>query len=111
MSTKAKVLPITPDEAAKKWVRNLPDAVFEVFNKLLADEFDGESEVKSVIIRQDEVLTLLLEKGLDREQIFDKGWLNVEGAYQKAGWKVVYNKPGYNEEGPATFTFTRAAKR
>lgn len=33
-------------------------------------------------------------------------WLNFEGAYRRAGWKVEFDKPGYNESYPATFKFT-----
>ncbi len=32
-------------------------------------------------------------------------WLNVEELYRAQGWTVTYDKPGYNESYPATFTF------
>jgi hypothetical protein len=33
--------------------------------------------------------------------------MDFEPFYEKAGWKVVYDKPGYCESYAANFTFTR----
>jgi hypothetical protein len=91
--------PITPDEAESG--KHIPDEVFEAFNELIA-EGDGDVLQKDVVLR-------ILAKIPDttREQIFKKGWLNVEPAYRKAGWKVTYDKPGYCETYEANFTFRR----
>lgn len=102
-----KVQPITPSDVAREQSKNLPDAVIETFNRLIAQDYvDGSATVK-----QDDVVALLVEKGLDRKEIFDKGWLNIEKVYQSAGWKVTYDKPGHNETYPATFKFKRSRKR
>ncbi len=45
-----------------------------------------------------------------RKQLFEKGWLDVEPIFKKAGWDVEYDKPGYNESYPATFKFSRKKK-
>jgi hypothetical protein len=50
-------------------------------------------------------------KGLNRNEIFKKGWLDVEEIYGKAGWKVEYDKPGYNEDYAAHFIFTNRRHR
>ena|SRR3989344_552940 len=98
-----KVRPITPGEIAKTKRVSIPDEVFEAFNELIVEHFSGNSAT----IRQADVVALIEKKGLDCKDIFKKGWLNVEGVYGKAGWSVTYDKPGYNEIYPATFTFTR----
>ena len=102
----AKVRPIKPEDivAAKK--KTFPNEVLSSFNELIAKNWDGHSAT----IKQNEVVALMVEKGLRREQIFDNGWLDVEDAYRAAGWKVEYDKPGYCETYPATFTFTRKRK-
>jgi len=38
--------------------------------------------------------------------IFDNHWLDVEPIFEDCGWKVEYDKPGFNENYPATFKFT-----
>jgi hypothetical protein len=52
-------------------------------------------------------VALLVKKGLKKQQIFDDNLLDVEEVYEKAGWKVEYDKPAFNESYPATFTFRR----
>lgn len=102
-----EVRPITPDEVAGSKNTVFPAAVFEAFNELITQKFSGGSAV----IKQDEVAALIAKKTrVKRQTIFDKGWLNVEEAYRAAGWDVSYDKPGYNESGPATFTFRRHRK-
>ncbi len=91
------------DEIAGEKQKTFPDAVLESFNELLTQKFNGTP----VIIKQDDVLALMIRKGLNREEIFEKGWLDVEGAYRAAGWKVSYDKPGFNETYDANFTFKR----
>ncbi len=89
--------PMSPDEivAARPAI---PEQVFEVFNSLIA---------RSRFVRQDEVVERLVELGFDREQIFSDHMLDVENAYRAKGWNVTYNRPVYNEEGSASFTFSR----
>ena len=102
-----KVQPITPGDVAREQSKNIPNAVIEVFNQLIAQDYvDGSATVK-----QDDVVAMLVAKGLDLQEIFDKGWLNIEKVYQSAGWKVTYDKPGYNEDYPATFEFERSRRR
>lgn len=42
-----------------------------------------------------------------RGDVFERGYLDIEETYRKAGWSVVYDKPGYNETYDAFYTFTR----
>lgn len=103
------IKPITPNDVGKEQLKIIPEFVIDSFNKLIATNFDGYvSRVK-----QDDVVDLikstagftavvLKDKTLDS---FDNKWLNVETIYEDAGWKVTYEKPGYNEFGSAFFYF------
>lgn len=97
-----QVKPIRPNEISEEKVALFPDAVFESFNELIVQKWCGNS----VIIKQDEVINLMIKKGLKKEEIFSNGWLNIETAYKSAGWKVKYDKPGYNEDYEPSFIFS-----
>jgi hypothetical protein len=58
---------------------------------------------------QNEVIIEILRlapTGTTKQQIFDQHWLDFEPYFRKAGWGVYYDKPGYNEDYEASFTFT-----
>jgi hypothetical protein len=109
------VEPIKPKDVVKAKGAALPDEVIEAFNELIAKYTDG----KVSIVKQKEVVNVILFKLKlrdDRDRwtaqgIFDNHWLDVEKVYQKAGWKVEYDKPGYNESYEATFKFTAPTMR
>lgn len=95
--------PLKPEEigAAKKAA--FPAAVFDAFNAEIAANFSGGS----ARVKQDDVVARLVEGGMDRAEVFAKGYLNVEETYRDEGWKVEYDKPGYNESYGAFFIFRR----
>lgn len=96
--------PITPDEVAELQTKTFPAGVFDAFNELIASKFSGGS----VTVMQNAAIALICEKtGVSRQEVFDKGWLNVEPAYRAAGWSVEYDKPAYNEDYEANYTFKR----
>jgi hypothetical protein len=100
--------PIKPEEVARNKAAQIPEAVFKVFNALILEKI-GSGHVAT--FPQSDVEKRLKEAGINISEAYDKGWLDVEGVYRKVGWKVVYDKPGYNESGPATFTFTKPSKQ
>jgi hypothetical protein len=51
-----------------------------------------------------------MPEGSTRQQVFDNNWLDVEDIFRKAGWKVNYEKPAYNESYPASFKFQQQRK-
>lgn len=100
------VKPITPSEVAGQKRESFPDEVFEAFNEIIAANcVNGRSN-----FTQDAVVKLMVSKGLKSAEIFDKHWLDVEEVYREAGWKVEYDKPGYNEDYSSNFTFTAKRK-
>lgn len=119
--------PIRPNEVAKKKYDSLPHEIIDAFNKLIAEKWNGYNST----FTQNEVMTEILnrmnrgfieankalpEKYKDRpfeiteEDLFKNHWLDVEDIYREVGWKVEYDKPGYNESYPATFKFLRRYK-
>ncbi len=100
--------PIRPDDIAAAKAALFPAAVFAAFNELIAEHYvDGVAT-----FRQEAVVARILASGngYDRDGIFARGWLNVEATYRAAGWRVEYDKPGYNETYAATFTFSHGRR-
>lgn len=93
--------PISPAEVAAAKREHIPAVVFEAFNAEIAANFTGG---RAKVLQKD-VVARLVEGGMDRQVIFDKGYLNVEEAYRAEGWRVEYDKPGYNESYDASFEF------
>jgi hypothetical protein len=100
---------ITPDEVVHAKRAALPDGVFEAFNDLIARHWDGH---EAVIEQRAVVATILtLIPGSTKAAIYENKWLDVEDVYRLAGWDVDYDKPGYNENYEATFTFTKKRRK
>lgn len=115
------VKPITPKEVTEKKKELIPSEVIEAFNEMIAQNYS----VGVASFTQDEVLKLAVSKLqisriVDGEQpppapikseIFNKHWFDIEEIYEKAGWKVEYDKTAYNETGPDVFRFTKKRTR
>lgn len=96
--------PITPDEVTALKEQNLPNAVFEVFNELIAAGWDG----CSATVYQDDAASMIAALlDMTKGEVFRRGYLDVEPIYRKKGWVVKYDKPGYNETYPASFNFSK----
>ncbi len=98
------IKPIKPSEVVDLKKNLFPDFVIEAFNELIAKNFRN----KESTFKQSEVVKLILEKSttnICQNDIYENSWLDVEDAYRSEGWSVEYDKPGYNESYPATFTF------
>lgn len=103
---KEKMEPIRPEEVVARQGEQIPPEVIKAFNDLIVKNFIGGKAV----ISQKEVLDLLQVRGFDIGDISTKRFLDVEEIFRKAGWKVEYDKPGYNESYEASFTFTKPKK-
>lgn len=101
-----KVKPISPKDAVANQKMSIPDFVIAAFNEMISK---GIGCSKSVTFKQDDVAKLALDRapeGTTYRTLIDNHWLDVEPLFQEQGWKVTYDKPGYNESYVATFTFS-----
>lgn len=96
------VRPVKPREVPAKKRKSIPEGAIEAFNELIVQRFDGYS----AFVKQDDVVRLMVLKGLDQAEIFENEWLDVEEIYRKAGWLVRYDAPAYCETYDAFFVFT-----
>lgn len=93
--------PLTPDEVAVSKRTHLPDFVIDAFNELLIESFHNGA---ARILQKDAVARI---KAKHPELEFNMKWLDVERTFEAYGWKVVYDKPGWDESYDAFFRFTR----
>jgi len=99
--------PMAPSELGAWQTQEFPEEVWTAFNKLIARRWNGSM----AIFRQDEVVKAIVDESntLTSDVIFERGYLNVEEAYEAQGWRVTYDKPGFNETYHPTFTFRRTS--
>lgn len=103
--------PIKPKEVQEKKNASIPEEVYEAFNEMITQEWDGHSANFTLQTVANLAIKKLKSTGsfkqMTRQEMYDRGWMDVEGAYRKAGWKVDFDKPGYNETYEANFTFRK----
>lgn len=100
------VQPISPQEALDSKITSIPDVVIETVNRMLAEKMTRGGYIN--LLQKDIVERICAASpGLHRSEVFNKGWLDFEPFYEKAGWKVQYDKPAYCESYEANFTFTK----
>lgn len=98
------IKPISPDEVSALKQKMLPGGVISAINMVITKHFDG----RSAKFGQNEIIAeISMAMGTDRQTIFSQKWLDFEPIYEAEGWKVYYDKPGYNESYEPTFTLTR----
>ena len=102
-ATRAEAAAITPDEVIAQKERDFPPEVINAFNKLIAKHWHGGESVFTLAVARSAVAFALQQAGIP----FEVCYLDVEDIYRKKGWKVVYDKPGYNESYEPFFRFTK----
>ncbi|SRR6266581_4402026 len=107
------VKPISPDQIAVEKRKHVPDAVIEVWNKLIAEKFSNGSALIYLEEAVKALENIATEPGVDspvtvsRCHIYGSGWLDIEPIYREAGWIVDFDKPGFNETYKATYFFKK----
>ena len=96
------VAPIKPKDVVSVKAKSFPPEVIEVFNELIAKNYSNGS---STVLHK-HVVDALVKKGLKKDDIYDNHWLDVEEIFEKNGWDVFYDKPGYCESYDASFKFS-----
>lgn len=112
-----EVKPISPKALieARKKPKFFPPEIIEAFNELITKNFNG-GEAR---VLQKEIQALALSKmvkngrNASSKDIYDNGWMDVEPLFRASGWRVEYDKPGYNDAPPydAFFVFTPKGKK
>jgi hypothetical protein len=92
--------PIRPEEVAARKIKNLPEQVFEVFNDLIAQDFDGHGAT----VDQKDVVDRLVAAGFTTKRIDDEDLCEVDAVYEASGWNVSYDKPDHGGYGSYRFT-------
>ena len=84
--------PITPQQAMQYKLDKIPDFVYEAFNELIQETFNGNR----AFILQNDIMDRVLTKTdtYDRQGIFNNHFMDVEPKYREAGWTVEYSSEG-----------------
>jgi hypothetical protein len=98
--------PLSPDEVLRKGKDRIPEQVYDVFNELLMERWNGLSQVT---IHQEEVMHALLIRlaPIKRQEIYDRHWLDIEDIYRRYGWDVTFDRPDPGESGAAHWLFSK----
>ena len=99
---------IKPGEVTEKKRESIPDEVFEVFNKLIAENWDGH---RSVIILDDAVKEVAKALNISGSEVCERKFMDVEGIYRAAGWDVKYENQGYNETHASRYEFKKPGEK
>lgn len=95
--------PITPEEAAAGQLAQVPPEVIDVFNVLIAENFDG----RCARIDQNDVIRAILNREIaaTASEVFGRRLLDVEHVYAASGWIVWCDKPALGKIGATYFVF------
>lgn len=107
--TESSVEAWTPDEVRAQKINFIPPEFVEAVNELLTKKWTG----RSATIRLTDLKQLVAHKMRTNgspnlgKNYADEGWLDFEPIFEDKGWKVVYDRPGWDESYDPNWTFTR----
>jgi hypothetical protein len=61
----------------------------------------------SAVFNQNDVIAVMVKKGLSKKDILTNGWLHVEDEYRRQGWIVNFDETVYSQPSVSTFTFSK----
>ncbi len=100
------IKPITPKECGEQKINVILPEIIQAVNELLLEEYNGQYSVnilqKDIVSRYKKIAG---ENAISSDELYKKHQLDIEEVYRKAGWVVSYDKPAYNENYDAIFTF------
>jgi len=99
------VKPMSPDEVLANKKLAIPDEVIEAVNALLVQ--NASPHGGRIILQQKQVVKEIVHRmsHLTSEDVFSNRYLDFESLFEEQGWKVQYDKPGYNESYEPYFEF------
>lgn len=92
---------IKPDEVVQARTE-LPNAVFDVFNDLIVEKFNGNY----ARVLQKDVEERLVDRGFVKSELYSHHWMDVEDAYKQAGWSVIHDQPIWRATYDAYYEFS-----
>lgn len=100
--------PLTPSDVERVKTERLRPEMIEAANELIAERWDGYSSRFTLYD-----LGALARKKLDMHEKdqFRPGELDIEPVFERAGWSVKFDRPGFNEFYDAYFVFTKKRVR
>jgi len=108
--TTMAVQPISPQEALDAKITTIPDWMIETVNEMLTSRM---TKRPYITLLQKDICNAAIKKAAEAgvktssSEIYAEHWMDFEPFYEKAGWKVAYDKPAYCETYEANFTFTK----
>lgn len=94
--------PITPEQALAEAGKDFPPKVIDQWNKAITRNMVGNT---SIVMQKEIAQSIANELRCTVNCVYSARWLDVEQMYRNAGWKVEYDRPGWNENYEANFIF------
>lgn len=107
----AAVQPITPNDVFHVKEEKMPNEVIASFNELIYENVERVAGQPNSTFTQEEVVARMVEKGLNRNDIFLKKWLDIARIFEHASWEVQYSGENFGDLPDATYKFTRFINR
>lgn len=83
----------SPKDALVRHGETIPEELLAVVNKFLAERIHKGQ----ITITRKELADALQFTQINESEALERGWLDFEELYRAQGWKVTYDKPGFNE--------------
>ena len=102
--------PISPDDISDNKEKYIHQTIIKTVNKILKERYNLGSTVD---IKISEISKPFFEAHPEIDE--DKAWkakmFDIEDAYRKFGWKVSYDRPGWDESYEGFYKFSKGAKK
>lgn len=108
-----EIRPILPKEIDDAKSATVHPKLIEAANNLIVKEWNGYSanfKLKELVAEFVRITEGDEHNESAKSKVYKDQNLNIEDIFRKAGWKVNYDSPGYNESYDAYFEFTKKKK-
>lgn len=107
--------PFSPQQLAQFRKETFDPIMIQAVNECLIDNYGSG---QNIMLRQGDIIERYIklyklahaashkDNETIREDAFEKGLLDFEKFYVQRGWRVEYDKPGFNESYEPTYTFS-----
>lgn len=97
---------LSPKEAITRAKNEVPELVFQAWNNLIVENLKVQGgKASSEFLLEELANQITLIMSISYEQAKQNGWFDLEDIFRDKGWKVEFDRPGYNESYSPKFTF------